>query len=308
MLVIPITSTIPPAFLHIPCHPQCRTGKDSIPPTTTMLQRDEYIEQAYLFQILGERLLQDIPIQDILEQVRDETLATTKLPIALDYMLAELCSTGVVSPAMEQLAHYFTPFQTHLIREAERDDGKFDLRAAVTILQSEAEYRADEPSRAGLFLYQLESICHNNLPYDSGLCAMSEDAFYDEHWQQWILVVRRQIGIIEIADLIFSRSGHYINLRNRHQTQSASPEQTVLFGEKEGRIALANSGKDPLFLFASLQRHLGYPQVPRPKPIDETKNVIAVLQQKLDQLSIRTKFLEDENRGGIDLTQYYKKP
>jgi hypothetical protein len=273
-----------------------------------MLQRNEYIEQAYFFQILGERLLQDIPIQDILEQVRDETLATTKLPIALDYMLAELCSTGVVSPAMEQLAHYFTPFQTHLIREAERDDGKFDLRAAVTILQSEAEYRADEPSRAGLFLYQLESICHNNLPYDSGLCAMSEDAFYDEHWQQWILVVRRQIGIIEIADLIFSRSGHYINLRNRHQTQSASPEQTVLFGEKEGRIALANSGKDPLFLFASLQRHLGYPQVPRPKPIDETKNVIAVLQQKLDQLSIRTKFLEDENRGGIDLTQYYKKP
>ena len=308
MLVIPITSTIPPAFLHIPCHPQCRTGKDSIPPTTTMLQRDEYIEQAYFFQILGERLLQDIPIQDILEQVRDETLATTKLPIALDYMLAELCSTGVVSPAMEQLAHYFTPFQTHLIREAERDDGKFDLRAAVTILQNEAEYRADEPSRAGLFLYQLESICHNNLPYDSGLFAMSEDAFYDEHWQQWILVVRRQIGIIEIADLIFSRSGHYINLRNRHQTQSASPKQTVLFGEKEGRIALANSGKDPLFLFASLQRHLGYPQVPRPKPIDETKNVIAVLQQKLDQLSIRTKFLEDENRGGIDLTQYYKKP
>ena len=122
-----------------------------MPPTTTMLQRDEYIEQAYFFQILGERLPQDIPIQDILEQVRDETLATTKLPIALDYMLAELCSTGVLSPAMEQLSHYFTPFQTHLMHEAERDDGKFDLRAAVKILQREAEYRADEPSRAGLF-------------------------------------------------------------------------------------------------------------------------------------------------------------
>lgn len=278
-----------------------------MPPTTTMLPRDEYIEQAYFFQILGERLPQDIPIQDILEQVRDETLATTKLPIALDYMLAELCSTGVVSPAMEQLAHYFTPFQTHLIREAERDDGKFDLRAAVKILQSEAEYRAAEPSRAGLFLYQLESICHNNLPYDSGLFAMSEDPFYDDHWQQWILVVRRQIGIIEIADLIFSRSCHYFNLRNRRQTQPADSEQTVLFGEKEGRIALANSGKDPLFLFASLQRHLGYPQVPRPKPLDETKNVIVVLQQKLDKLSIRTKLLEDESRGGIDLTRYYKK-
>jgi len=137
---------------------------------------------------------------------------------------------------------------------------------------------------------------------------MSEDAFYDDHWKQWILIVRRQIGIIEIADLIFSRSWHYINLRNRHQTQPPNPEQTVLFGEKEGRIALANSGKDPLFLFASLQRQLGYPKVPRPKPFDDTKNVIAVLQQKLDQLSIRTKLLEDESRGGIDLTQYYKKP
>ena len=137
---------------------------------------------------------------------------------------------------------------------------------------------------------------------------MSEDTFYDDHWQQWILIVRRQIGLIEIADLIFSRSRHYTNLRHRPQIQSPNPEQTVLFGEKEGRIALANFGKDPLFLFASLQRHLGYPKVPRPKPIDETKNVIAVLQQKLDQLSIRTKLLEDESRGGIDLTQYYKKP
>ena len=33
-----------------------------------------------------------------------------------------------------------------------------------------------------------------------------------------------------------------------------------LFAEKEGKIAKANRGRDPL-LFAALQRQLGYPEV-----------------------------------------------
>ena len=39
----------------------------------------------------------------------------------------------------------------------------------------------------------------------------------------------------------------------------APPEKPMLFGEKEGKIAWANRKKDPLYLFAALQRHLGYP-------------------------------------------------
>ena len=273
-----------------------------------MLLREEYIEQAYFFQILGERLPQNIPIQDILVQVRDETLSTTKLPLALDYMLAELCTNGSVAPAMSQLSHYFTPFQTYLMQEAEDEKGMFDLRTAVKILQHESEYRADNPDRPGLFLYQLESLCHNRLQYDAGLLAISQDSFYDQDWQQWILIVRRQIGIVDIADLIFMRSWHLIHTQNRQTTEPVLPEHPILFGEKEGKIALANSRKDPLFLFAALQRHLGYPQVPRPKPFDDSKNKLAMLQQKIDQLSVRTKLLEDESRGGIDLSQYYTAP
>ena len=44
------------------------------------LPREEYIEQAYLFRILIERLGQDITIQDLLQHCRFEVLATTKLP------------------------------------------------------------------------------------------------------------------------------------------------------------------------------------------------------------------------------------
>ena len=157
-------------------------------------------------------------------------------------------------------------------------------------------------------MFQLESICHNRLQYDSGLLAVSQDSFYDTDWQSWILIVRQQIGIVDIADLIFLRSWHCVNIQNRRSRQPIAPDQAILFGEKEGQIALANSRKDPLFLFAALQRHLGYPKVPRPMPVDESENRLAVVQQKLAQLTQRMKLLEAENRGGIDLSKHYEAP
>ena len=39
------------------------------------------------------------------------------------------------------------------------------------------------------------------------------------------------------------------------------PPHEPLFGEKEGKIAKASRGRDPLYLFAALQRQLGYPEV-----------------------------------------------
>ena len=44
-----------------------------------MLDRDEYIEQAHFFHVLSERLPQNIALQELLAQVRDEVLATTSL-------------------------------------------------------------------------------------------------------------------------------------------------------------------------------------------------------------------------------------
>ena len=47
-----------------------------------MLDREEYVEQAYFFRVLGERLPENVPLQDLLAQVRDETLATTLTGLA----------------------------------------------------------------------------------------------------------------------------------------------------------------------------------------------------------------------------------
>ena len=77
----------------------------------------------------------------------------------------------------------------------------------------------------------------------------------------------------------------------------------MLFGEKEGKIALANRRKDPLYLFAALQRHLGYPTVPRPAPVEEIPQLIPQLMRRVERLETRLKLMEDEHRGGIDLSE-----
>src|SRR5208337_4372118 len=84
-----------------------------------MLERDEYIEQAYFFRALRERMLQSMSTQDLLTALKHEVLATTSLPMAIDYLEVELRHSGGFATAMERLGHYFTPFQAYVIREAE---------------------------------------------------------------------------------------------------------------------------------------------------------------------------------------------
>ncbi len=274
------------------------------------LGEEEYVEQAHFFTALGERIAVDVPTQEVLASVREEVLATTKLPMAIDFLLAELRHAGTFGTAFAQLPHYFTPFQTFLIGEAEDDRGKFDLRIALVVLAREAEYRAGRfhaaaPSLQGLFLYQFEVLCRNRLGYDHGLEAMSKDPSYTPLWRDWLQTIRRQVGMVDLADLVYVRSEHYnARARRKGETDMAEP----LFGDREGRIALANRKKDPLFLFASLHRQLGYPEVPRPQTRDENENPLPQIARRLEQLEKRITLMEDEQRGGIDLTKLYVDP
>jgi hypothetical protein len=289
------------------------------------LDREEYIEQAHFFAALGERLAGNVPAQEVLASVREEVLATTKLPLAIDFLLGELRHEGVLGPAMSLLPHYFTAFQAFVVQESENERLRFDLRVGLEILRAEAEYRAAEPTRPGIFLYQFEALCRNRLGYDRGLEAVARDPAYDETWSEWIRKVRRQIGMVDIADLIYVHSEHYSNRTGRPSTDKFSrdaelsaraddsPAQSevdapILFGEREGRIALANRRKDPLYLFSSLQRQLGYPAVPRQKVADKEQALLPQLARRLEQLETRLKIIEEEQRGGLDLTQFYARP
>lgn len=273
-------------------------------PQLNLLDREEYVEQAHFFRSLSERLPKNQPLQEALVHLRDEILATTKLPMAIDFLSAELRHCGEMASAMRKLSHYFTPFQAYVIAEAENERGRFDMRVAIEILRHEAEYRSGEPSRAGAFMYQFEALCRNRLRYEAGLDAMAQDPIFDKPWRDWLTTVRHQIGIVDFADLLYVRSAQYVNERRRRR-QEIDPDCPILFGEKEGKIAAANRHKDPLYLFAALQRHLGYPKVPRVDPVDETPQLIYQLMRRTERLETRMKLLEDEQRGGIDITRFY---
>jgi len=236
--------------------------------------------------------------QDLLSALKHEVLATTSLAMAIDYLEVELRHSGGFAAAMERLSHYFTPFQAYVIREAERDGGRFDFRVALEILEREADYRAKSPTPQGVFVYQFETLCRNRLGYDWGLEATAGDPIFNADWREWINTVRRQVGIVDFADLIYVRSEHY-------QRRPDEPDRPILFARKEGQIALANRHKDPLLLFAALQRHLGYPSVPRQADEDTQRSIIPQLQRRIERLEQRAKLIEEEFRGGINLAKYY---
>jgi hypothetical protein len=273
-----------------------------------MLDREEYVEQAYLFKALGERMRENHATQDLLKWIKEEILSTTRLPMAIDYLAAELKLHGTFAQAMGKLAHYFTPFQTYVVGEAENERGKFDISVALKILEREARYRADGATPQGIFLYQFECLSRNRLGYDRGLEAIAGDPIFEAAWRDWILTVRRQVGLIDIADLIYVRSQQYPIDRRRQGREDDLGDTTMLFGEKEGRIAMANRRKDPILLFAALHRQLGYPEVPVLEPIDRTPEILPLVVRRLDRLETRLKLVEEEQKGGIDLSKFYKPP
>src|SRR4051794_28970347 len=126
-----------------------------------VLDRGESIEQVYFFRAFRERLLDGMTSQDILARVSDELLSTTKLPLAVSFLSAEIKVMGLMGPAMARLRHYFTPFQAFVISKAEEDFSRFPMDQALLILEREATYRADKPTAAGLFVYQFETLSRN---------------------------------------------------------------------------------------------------------------------------------------------------
>lgn len=273
-----------------------------------VLDREESIEQAYFFHTFRERVLDGMPSQEVLARIGDELLSTTKLPMAISYINSEIKLIGLMGPAMARLGHYFTAFQAYVVTRAEEEVGsRFPMDQALLILEREAKYKADGASPAGLFVYQFEALSRNRLGYARGLDAIAEDPSYDEPWRDYISTLRSRLGDVDFADLIYVRSAYFVTERRRRDPEY-QPKFPTLFGEREGKIARANRGRDPLYLFSALQRQLGYPEVPRPKRPDEAEARIALLEQRVTQLENRLKTLESDPQGEVDLSQLQVRP
>lgn len=198
-------------------------------------------------------MAEGVAAQEALRLIAEEVLATTKLPMAIDYLVGELKLVGTLSTAMARISHYFTPFQTFVISAAEEEEGRFDMRIALDILEKEAAYRGEDATPEGLFFYRFECLSRNRLDYSKGLTSIAADSVFDDAWREWITTVSRQVGFIDLADLVYIRSEEYWRLESRAAAavgrEPPLPDRPILFGSREGRIARANRGKDPLFFF-----------------------------------------------------------
>ena len=272
-----------------------------------LLDREEYIEQAYCFRTMRERIAEQLPTQQVLSHLHEEILTTTRLPMALQFLATELKHTGLLSSGFARLGHYFTAFQTYVVTQTEEERNRFSLEIALLILEREAQYRAGDPTRPGLFVYQFEALSRNRLGYDGGLAAMQADPLYDADWRAYLDLVRRQVGLVDFADLVYLRSDFYVIDRRRREADY-EPPVVPLFGEKEGKIARASRGRDPLYLFAALQRQLNYPEVPRPKARNDFESQLLTLKARFKELETRLKLVEAEQRGKVDLSEFMAKP
>ena len=133
-----------------------------------VLEREEYIEQSYFFNAFRERLLDGLPAQDILARIGEELLSTTRLPLAVSFLNTDIKGTGLMAPAMARIGHYFTPFQAHVIDQAEQDTTKFAMDQALLVLEREARFKAENPSLPAFFVYQFEALSRNRLGYNQG--------------------------------------------------------------------------------------------------------------------------------------------
>jgi hypothetical protein len=272
-----------------------------------VLDREEYIEQVYFFRTVRERMIDGLPAQEILARISEELLSTTKLPIAVSFLHAEMRDSGQIGPAMARISHYFTPYQAHVISQAELDTSRFPMEQALLVLEREARFKSESPRLPALFVFQFEALSRNRLGYNRGLAAMASDPIYPDDWRDYILTLRIRLGDVDFADLIYVRSEQFVNERRRINPDFVAKFPT-LFGEKEGKIARANRGRDPMYLFAALQRQLGYPEVPRTRRPDELEARVLLLEQRMAQLENRLKLAESDIQHDADIDQVLVKP
>src|SRR5438128_6696856 len=150
--------------------------------TATVLEREEYIEQVYFFRVFRERVATNMAAQEILERIHDEILSTTRLPLAIQFLATEMKHSGLLSSGFARLTHYFTSFQSFIIRQTEEEGMRFNIETGLLILEREAAYLSQTPSRPGLFIFQFEVLCRNRLGYDEGLTAIARDPYYEATW------------------------------------------------------------------------------------------------------------------------------
>ena len=225
-----------------------------------VLEREEYIEQAYFFQSFRERLVHGLPSQEILERVGEELLTTTKLPLAVSFLASEMKHSGLMAPAMVHIGHYFTAVPGPRGRPGGRWRTQPVLHGEQARLHPGTRQgpssRPETSSLAGLFVFQFESLSRNRLGKSTPGASRRwrRTPHYNEDWRDYDPPLQTRLGDVDFADLIFVRSLPTSSLERRRRDPGLHAQVPhPLRRPRKGKIARCNRGRDPMYLFSALQ-------------------------------------------------------
>ena len=229
-----------------------------------VLEREEYIEQVYFFRAVRERLVDGLPSQEILAQIGEEL--TVNNQAAHRRLLSACRNEGNRRHGARhgRIAHYFTPFQAHVVSQAENESSRFPMEQALLVLEHEAKFKAEQPAWHRALRVSIRGARANRLGYNKGLAAMAADPLYTEDWQDYILTLRTRLGDVDFADLIFVRSEQFVQERRRNPNPEFQPKFPVLFGAKGGKSPGPTAAAIPCISLQPFSARLGYPEVPHP--------------------------------------------
>ena len=137
------------------------------------LDHDEYVEQAHFFRTLGERLPQNMPLQDLLLSCRTRSWRPRScLRVGVSARRAETFRRDRRGDG-EAAALFHARSRPTSCRRRKTSEVVLTCGWLSNCCACEAEYLARGATRQGMFMYQFECLCRNRLRYERGLDAMA---------------------------------------------------------------------------------------------------------------------------------------
>ena len=130
---------------------------------------------------------------------------------------------------------------------------------------------------------------------------------YDANWQDYVLLVRRQLGAVEFCDLVYLRSEYYVVDQRRQNADYEPPVAAAL--RREGRQD--RQGQPRPGSAVSVRRPAAPARLSGGAALQAARRhgaKLAALVQKVKDLETRIKLVEGEVKGHVDLSQFLVKP
>ena len=149
-------------------------------------------------------------------------------------------------------------------------------------------------------------------------------------WREWIRTLRRQIGMVDLADVIYVHSEYYWQRKqcgargrpgstriHERATRPAGTDPPRMVGPGQCRNPLrrprgphrpGQSQKRSIVSVLIAAPTTGLPRSAAGQSPDKEQALLPQLARRLEQLETRLKIIEEEQRGGLDLTKFYERP